>query len=294
MVRGRAGLVAALLFALVAGLSCGGGSSPAGPATSGTPAPTTSPTAVPTTAPPAPVTISAVCALGNGTLDSTCGSSASAYDAAIDTAITDLTKRRPDIFNLSEEAGAGNYRILKLEEYMAGVVQQLQSAGFCADAPDLQFVRLKKSNEFSEKYAIATSAGFVRRGAGAYRESCRPAIFPVDDAEYIDSIRVHFYGIRCDNGKTAPDNAEKILPVGCVGFVSATPKDKNNKDVDPKFHGSEIVWEYLQGDGENNVRVSDFPGQPFNKVVDALNQGYFTICATVKGVRGCFGFDVVP
>jgi hypothetical protein len=299
MVFGRVGLVGALgLVVLLSGLSsCGGGSSPAGPGTPTAPpapiatsTPTSTPTAVPTT-PPAGA--STTCPYGNGTLSASCGVSASAYVSAVDNAITALTKAQPALFNMNEQAGPGQYRILQLPEYMSGVVQQLQAAGFCAEAMDLQFIQLKKGNEFSERYAIATSGGNIRRGEGAYRDSCRPAVFPVPDEEHIDAVRVHFFGINCAEGRTPPDNAEKILPLGCTGNVSATPKDRNNKDVDPKIHGSAIHWEQFQGEGENLAKVSDYPGQPFNKVVDPLNEGFFTLCATVKTVRGCFGFHIV-
>jgi len=279
------------VFALVAGLSCGGGSSPTGPNAQ----PTGNPTATPTTPPAAtatPVPAGATsCPFGKGTLDADCGVSRSMYVADVDRAITELVRRRPEIFNQNEEVGTGGYRVVNTAEYFTGVVQQLQGMGFCAESDGFQSIQLKKGNEFSEKYAILTSSGFIRRGEGSYRDSCRPAIFPVDDIERLESVRVHFFSIRCPEGIPAPDNAEKKLPVGCTGYVSATPKDRNNKYVPPSIHGDQVFWEIFQGEGENLARVSDFPGQPFNKVVDAVAAGYFTMCATVKNVRGCFGFD---
>jgi hypothetical protein len=281
------------VFALVAGLSCGGGSSPTptGPNTQPNGVPTTAPTAVPTATPSTPVGAQS-CPYGKGSLDAQCGPTRSMYVGDIDRAITEVTRRRPELFNLSEEIGTGNYRVVNTAEYFTAVVQQLQGMGFCAESDGFQSVQLKKGNDFSEKYAILTSGGFIRRGEGSYRDSCHPAVFPVDDVDRIDAVRVHFFSIRCPEGIAAPDNAEKKLPVGCTGWVSATPKDKANKDVPPAIHGTQIVWEIFQGEGENLARVTDAPGQPFNKYVDALNAGYFTMCATVLTVRGCFGFDI--
>jgi hypothetical protein len=311
MVIGRGGACAFVLLSLSTGLSCTPGASPAGPGAAAAVTPTVppanpsspaetpaaSPTSparpTPPTEPTAPPAVASSCPIGDGTLDTHCAAMPSAYVGAIDGAITALTRTRPEIFNLSEEAGPGQYRVMKLDAYIAGVVDELRKAGFCAEAPDLQSVLIKKDNELSERYAIVTSAGFVRRGEGSYRESCRPAIFPVPDAAHIASIRVAFYGIQCPDGRTPPDNAEKILPIGCTGTATATPKDRNNRDVDAKIHGSEIFWQLQQGEGENNVRISDFPGQPFNKFVDGLAEGYFGLCASVKGVTGCLGATVV-
>jgi hypothetical protein len=270
-------------------LSCGGSPSPTSPPPPAQP--TTPPVA--TASPTSPPAGAQSCPYGKGTLTAQCQRAASAYVADIDKAVGEVIRRRPDIFNPQDEASPGNPKVLKVADYFAGVVQQLQAAGFCAESDGVQNVQLKKGNDFSEKYAVLTSTGYVRKGEGAYRDSCFPAIFPVDDADYIDAVRVHFFSIRCDGERTPPDNADKKLPIGCTGYVSATPKDRNNKDVPPNIHGSDIYWEVLQGEGENLARVSDFPGQPFNKVVDPVNEGYLTLCATVKAVRGCFGFDII-
>jgi hypothetical protein len=278
-------------FAGLAVLSCGGSSST--PTGSSTVPPTAAPTATPTAAPTSSPSGALACPYGKGDLSASCQPATSTYVADIDKAIGELAQLRPDIFNLQDEVAPGNYRVVKVADYFAGVVQRLQAAGFCAESDGIQHVQLKKSNAFSEKYAVLTSTGYVRRGDRSYRDSCFPAIFPVEDAEYIDAVRVHFFSIRCPEGRTAPDNAEKKLPIGCTGYVSATPKDRNNRDVPPAIHGKDIYWEILQGEGENLARVTDFPEQPFNKVVDPLNEGYLTLCATVKRVRGCFGFDVI-
>lgn len=274
---------------VIFGSTACGGSTP----TQAPPVVITTPTPTPTSTPTAsPVAVS-VCPYGKGTLDAQCGRTSALYLGDVERAIGDLVKRRPDIFNLADQPSPGIYRVVKVSDYFDGVVQQLQADGFCAVDDGFQSVQLKKNNDLSEKHAVLTSDNYVRRGDGSYRESCRPAIFPVDDADHIDAVRVHFFSIRCPEGIAAPDNAEKKLPVGCTGYVSATPKDKSNKDVPSQIHGPDVHWETFQGDGESLVKVNEFRDQPFNKIVDALEEGYFTMCATVKGVRGCFGFHTV-
>jgi len=120
-----------------------------------------------------------------------------------------------------------------------------------------------------------------------------PTATPKPDAGPIDSIRVGFFGISCKNGKTAPRNGERKLPVGCTGFVTATPKDKNNVDVPAKVHGPNIAWNLMWGKGTVDVKLPTFPSD-FNKDVLGLNVGEFSLCATVKGIEGCLHGFVIP
>ena len=112
--------------------------------------------------------------------------------------------------------------------------------------------------------------------------SLEPA-FPLDAADLIDGVRVAFYGFDCPKGMTVPKNGSGQLPVGCAGYVTATPKTKDNKDVDPRVHGSDIQW--IHWEGHEQVKVEDFPGVPFNKIVDGVQEGGFRLCAVVKGVE---------
>ena len=73
--------------------------------------------------------------------------------------------------------------------------------------------------------------------------------------------------------------------------MTATPKDKNNKDVDVRIHGPEIAWRFVQGD--DVVRAEDVSEQAFNKVLYPLKPGHFGLCATVKGKEGCVDGEVV-
>jgi hypothetical protein len=105
-------------------------------------------------------------------------------------------------------------------------------------------------------------------------------------------IRVGFYGVECYNGQTAPNNGARRLPVGCFGYVTATPKQSNGQDVDSAEHGPDIAWELVQG--EQQVKVMEVPNQKFNKLLKGRSPGPFSLCATVRTVTGCLDGTVVP
>lgn len=278
------------MAALIAtALSCSGGSStPSAPA----PAPSTS-AAAPSPSPSLPPASpgAASCPFGKGTPDTFCARRAPALIGAVDGAIDRLVQQHPEYFELTNLNGPGGYRVLKPTEYHQGVVAALQSAGFCAET-DNTAISVRNGTEFSEDYDILLATGHVRRGDGSYRQTCTPPSFPLEAADVISYIRVAFYSIRCAEGIPIPRNAEDKLPVGCTGFVTASPKTKDNLDVNERLVGTRIDWTFEQ-EGEH-VRVNDFPDQPFNKIVTAVDPGHWTLCAEVKGVRGCQFGEVVP
>lgn len=103
-----------------------------------------------------------------------------------------------------------------------------------------------------------------------------------------------FFGISCKkNNKPVPNNGAGQLPVGCKGFVTATPKYANGDDVPLSVHGPDIDWDLQTGDGYVEVRPPSFPSD-FNKDLVGLRAGPFSLCATVKGVRGCLNGTVTP
>jgi hypothetical protein len=104
-------------------------------------------------------------------------------------------------------------------------------------------------------------------------------------------VRVAFYGVQCPHGRTPPKNGAKQLPVGCTGYVTATPKKADGSDVKPKDHGPDITWRLDQGEGL--VKVIDDPEQPFNKQLVGKVVGGFTLCAIVRGVEGCLDGNVI-
>ena len=109
----------------------------------------------------------------------------------------------------------------------------------------------------------------------------------------IDSIRVGFFGINCGQGVPVPRNGERILPRGCRGYVTATPKDVNNDDVPAHIHGPDIEWFVLDGADKIDVQAPTFRSD-FNKDVVGVAEGSFYLCATVRNVTGCLGGTVVP
>jgi hypothetical protein len=182
--RSAALAVAAGLVALAA-LSCGGGDSPA----SSTP-PVTSPPQPTPTPPPAgsgSTFYHASCPLGPGNADPTCArGKSSALLGEVEAAMDLLLKQKPEIFDLEDEYDSGTqaYRVKDREAYQDGLVANLRAAGLCAerDADDaiLETIRVKSSSEFSEDFDVLLSSGHMRRGTGAYRQSCTPSAFPVE------------------------------------------------------------------------------------------------------------------
>lgn len=109
----------------------------------------------------------------------------------------------------------------------------------------------------------------------------------------IDSIRVGFFGINCGRGNPVPRNGEKILPLGCRGYVTATPKQVNGDDVPLSNHGPNIAWFILEGGDKIDVQAPTFASD-FNKDLVAVRTGTFGLCATVREVTGCLMGTVVP
>ena len=248
------------------------------PAASPAPAPSPSPT-------PSP------CPYGKGTLDTTSVRGVPVFLDKVDAAIDQLIQQKPEIFNLEDAAGPGGYWVKDLAQYQAGVVKNLEDMAFCAVYDNNQ-LQLKNSNEFSETYDILLSSQHVRRGDGSYRATSNPPAFPLDAADLIDGIRVAFFGFDCPDGVEVPNNGQGRLPVGCAGFVTATPKTRDNKDVDPRVHGPDIQW--IHWEGHEQIKVEDFPGVTFNKTLTGIQEGGFRLCAVVKGVEGCLNGMVTP
>jgi hypothetical protein len=284
MVRRVAGVVAVVFLALGPLPGCGG-SSPTGGGTV-TPPPTTAP---PATTPPPPT--STDCPLGKGTANTTCYKANPSFLIAIDDSIELLAKQQPQIFDLKDQTGPGGYKVKDVQAYYAGVIKNLQDAGMCAGF-DYNYFNVKSSNSFSDQYDILLFDNHARRGPGSYKGSCYPANFPVDPTDVIAYIRVAFFGFKCDPGIVPPPNADRKLPLGCEGYVTATPKDKNGVDVDPRIHGQDIAWKLEEGKGV--VDTEHVEGQPFNWTLVPRREGEFSFCATLQGLKGCLNGVVIP
>jgi len=222
-----------------------------------------------------------VCALGPGTKDAACGAAAPVFADAVNAAVDRVIAEQLDLFpdrDITE-------RVRNEEAIHLAVANILQGQGYCAgwDTIDLQ---VRNSNYFSEHYDLFDARGFLYQDpARRVRSTCRPADFPISAADRIHSVRVGFYGIQCPPGVTKPPNSSGRLPEGCLGLVTATPKDKFFGDVDARLHGPYITWELIQRRGF--VAMRDDESTPFNKALRAQGTGNFSLCATVQGHRGC-------
>lgn len=177
-------------LSLVLGLlsvSCGTGTAPIVPvaASTATPSPSPAPTKAQAKAPELPGVVA--CSLGKGSDLATCERGRSNFDSAIDAAIDSVIASSPGIFDFTQESKVGTrtYRVLDKQAYLAGVIDALRAAGFCADVDysNLEWIHLKNTNDFSEQhqvYALDLSGkiGYVVRGS--YQSTCKPADFPTD------------------------------------------------------------------------------------------------------------------
>lgn len=275
--------------ALLLGAACS--SSPSGPVVSSSSSP---PPAAPSPAPSAPASAppaAAACRYGLGTLDTTCARRNGQFEPEVNAAIDRLAGRHPEYFDTSVNQGTGEWRVLRARDYLDGVVAELERVRFCAETDEVSAVALKNGSEFSETYDVLLPTGHVRRGNRAYQETCSPPSFPVVASEAIAYVRVAFYSVTCEEGITAPRNGENVLPLGCRGFVTATPKQRNNEDVPHHIIGTDVAWRLEQA-GEV-VNVHDDASNPFNKMLVGRNAGRYSLCATSHGIEGCQHGEVV-
>jgi hypothetical protein len=285
-------LVAVAAAAALAAASCGGGSSPATPVS-----PTVAPDPTPTP-PGGGSSSSSTCPIGKGDPTAPCGKTSPQLLAAVEAAIDRVVREEPELFNLQEEAGAGTgqYRVLAGDEYLDAVIANLRAAGLCAERTmDRERIVAKGTNAFSEEWDLLSSTGFIRRGSNAYRHTCTPAVFPVDPADVIAYVRTVFFGFECNPGVVPPDYRGRKIPVGCDGYVTATPWTQDGQKVPSWIHGPDVEWDLRRG--AEVVRVdSDWRfGNPFNRIVRPTGVvGDFVLCATVLGKEGCLNGSAIP
>ena len=281
-------MLALAAMALAAACS-GSGSSPTQPPVGVTPPPTPTPTPSPSpTATPGATS----CALGKGDIDAHCARTSARLLSEVEAAIDRVVRSQPQLFDLREEISAGSYRVLDIPTYLQGVVRELVAAGFCSQLLGDQ-LQVKNTQDFSEEYDIITSTGFIHRGPGAYVKFCSPAAFPLTVEDVLYRVHILPVSLGCPETRTVvPSLDKREIPVGCTMIITATPKDKNLNDVDPRLHGDEIKWDVPVG--EFRIKVEDFHGVPFNMKVIGLEPGEFAICAEVKTVAGCMIATVTP
>jgi hypothetical protein len=215
-------------------------------------------------------------------------------EAAIDL----LVRERPEIFNRQEEAGenTGQYRVLAASEYLDGLVANLRAAGLCAERTlDRERIVAKSTNSFSEEWDVLSSSGFIRRGRYSYVHTCTPAAFPFERQDVIAYVRTAFFSFECNPGVVAPHPREGRMPVGCDGFVTASPKQRNDDNVPAYVHGPDIEWELRDGDDVVRMEADPRFSNPFNKILRPTGVvGGFVLCATVLGKEGCLNGQTIP
>ena len=267
-------------------LSCSGGSAPSAPA----PQPTLALPA-PTPTPVAPIPgYSALCSsMGYAPTGASCEEAASEYLGWVEEAIDQTIAEHPGWFNLKYELGYQGYKVYDPDSYLDAVVAKVASRGVCASMdPRREYLKVKRDTAMAETFEILHPQSFVRR---RYLQTCRPADFPVRPEDVIHYIRVAFYGFRCPPNVSRPPAPLGLLPLGCEGLATATPKDLAGKDVPASIHGPDITWELSQG--EDVVAVLPNGDQDFNRAVRPLKLGKFGLCATVRGVSGCLDGKVI-
>jgi hypothetical protein len=286
----------AVVAAMIVAAACGGGSStptaPSTPTTTAPPASTPTPTPTPTPVPgatPPPFGLAA-CPIGAGHLSHDCDrrTAPEFRDDVLD-AVSRIVEDNPGLFDMNDEKSPGAFLVRDVGRFFNIIIGELRDAGFCSDLDVEGLVDVKDSNEFSEKYDLIQSSDHLLRGDGSYRSKCTPASFPLDPATTVHRVDVGFFRITCED-RDPPLNSARQLPMGCVGHVTATPKDIFGQPVDSRVHGPDIEWELVVGD--NKVRVRNVP-QRFNKELLPLEAGDFQLCATVVDVQGCLNGTVV-
>ena len=146
-----------------------------------TPKPTPTPAATPTPAPsptPTPSTPGGgSCSLPPSNPSSpVCTDESPRLLGAVEKAITQVTESRPDIFDFDDKKCDNCYYIKDVDAYLSQVIKKLNAQGICA-LWDGEEMAVKENNNYSEQYDILLSSGHIRRGPGAYRGICRPALF---------------------------------------------------------------------------------------------------------------------
>jgi hypothetical protein len=239
-----------------------------------------------------PPVLPAMCPEGMGSLTAECdGGTPGLHLDQVYAAVDELVETRPEMFDRERVVGHDGYKVIADEAFYLGVAGILQAQGLCA-VWDYEQLQIKTSAAMSEAYVLLDAKNFIRRDDRRLSSTCVPAAFPLDPEDVVDRVRVGFYGIRCEGQRQPPRNGEGRLPVGCTGYVTATPKKRNDTDVDPRVHGPEIEWQLVPLGGR--VIVSNYSDIAFNKVVRGYSPGDVRLCATVQNHQGCLDIRVTP
>jgi hypothetical protein len=140
------------------------------PAPEATPAPNPAPTKAPA---------AQSCPLPRGTGPGTdCPMQSPSFLKEVDAALNAVVAENPQWFDLTKTRGGcpNCYYIIKGDWYVTRVAELITKDGICGHY-DGEELAVKNSNSFNDQYDIFTSDGYIRRQAGSYRSTCRPAWF---------------------------------------------------------------------------------------------------------------------
>ncbi len=275
-----------IVVALVLAVACSSGTSP-------TRLPNPSPSVTLTPA-PVPTPAAASCPLGNGSGKFTCQGDVPGLWDKLAAAIDQLVVDKPALFDLNNPTGDHGYLVRDQDAFYAGVTGNLLAMGMCSqlDFPK-ETLSVKADNTYSEDYHLLTSQSRIRWGLKSYVDTCTPANFPLTANQAVKKVVVSFYGIQCGN-QDGPNAAFNLLPVGCRGSITATPKDAVGHDVPYTLHGLDITWFFREGKGTVATSWAPDSNQPFNVLVYGIAVGEFSLCATVQSKTGCLNAHVIP
>jgi hypothetical protein len=141
------------------------------------------PTPTPTPAPEAPSATPAPpssqgCRLppGNGS-GTNCPRQEPSYLKDVESAIDQLVRDEPGIFDLKRTRGCGECYFLKdPDRFSRRMAELMPERGLCGFY-DGEELGVKGTNAFNDQYDIVTADMFVRRLGGSYRSTCYPAWF---------------------------------------------------------------------------------------------------------------------
>ena len=126
--------------------------------------------------PPAPGGQS--CPLPPGQFNENCTTQTQTFLARVEAAIDEVVRTDPQAFNLNRTRGGcpNCYQVVDPTRYVNRVAQAVTRNGVCGFY-DGEELAVKSSNQFNDQYDILTSDLYIRRQAGSYRSTCRPAWF---------------------------------------------------------------------------------------------------------------------
>jgi len=128
--------------------------------------------------PPAPAPGGQSCPLPPGQFNENCTMQTQTFLSRVEAAIDEVVRTDPQAFNLNRTRGGcpNCYQVVDPTLYVNRVAQAVTRNGVCGFY-DGEELAVKSSNQFNDQYDILTSDLYIRRQAGSYRSTCRPAWF---------------------------------------------------------------------------------------------------------------------